>query len=94
VRPDSVPSGFEFVESENRKNFYGAFCDRRQARDLEDMRGLVGELRNEPTKLSARGHAALATLASPPQIDVGRLSDIGFCRWIPQQYVCRATSRS
>src|ERR1700722_8445802 len=45
------------------------FGDRRQARDLEDMRGLVGDLRNEPTKLRARGRAALATLASLPQVD-------------------------
>jgi aspartate carbamoyltransferase regulatory subunit len=28
VRPDSVPSGFKVVESENGKNFYCAFCDR------------------------------------------------------------------
>src|SRR5450755_1812569 len=55
------------------------FGDRRQARDLEDMRGLVGELRNQPTRLRARGRAALATLASLPQVDVGRLSAIGFC---------------
>ena len=30
------------------------FGDRRQARDLEDMRGLVGGLRNDPAKLRAR----------------------------------------
>jgi len=28
VRPDSVPSGFKAVESENSKNFCCAFCDR------------------------------------------------------------------
>ena len=55
------------------------FGDRRQARDLEDMRGLVGGLRNEPTKLRARGRAALATLASMLQVDAGRLGAIGFC---------------
>jgi dienelactone hydrolase len=55
------------------------FGDRRQARDLEDMRGLVGDLRNEPTKLRARGRAALTTLASLPQVDAGRLCAIGFC---------------
>jgi dienelactone hydrolase len=55
------------------------FGDRRQARDPEDMRGLVGDLRNEPTKLRARGRAALATLASLPQVDAGRLCAIGFC---------------
>src|SRR6195256_1212992 len=55
------------------------FGDRRQARDLEDMRGLVGDLRNEPTKLRARGRAALAALASLPQVDAERLCAIGFC---------------
>ena len=30
------------------------FGDRRQARDLEDMRGLLGDLRNDPAKLRAR----------------------------------------
>jgi hypothetical protein len=28
VRPDSIPSGFKVVESENGRNFYCAFCDR------------------------------------------------------------------
>jgi dienelactone hydrolase len=55
------------------------FGDRRQARDLEDMRGLVGDLRNDPAKLRARGRAALATLASQPQVDAGKLCAIGFC---------------
>src|SRR6195256_1419044 len=55
------------------------FGERRQARDLEDMRGLVGDLRNEPTRLRARGRAALTTLASLPQVDAGRLCAIGFC---------------
>jgi len=55
------------------------FGDRRQARDLEDMRGLVGDLRNEPTKLRARARAALAALASLPQVDPERLCAIGFC---------------
>ena len=55
------------------------FGNRRQARDLEDMRGLVGDLRNEPAKLRARGRAALAMLASLPQVDAGRLCAIGFC---------------
>ena len=43
------------------------------------MRGLVGDLRNDPTKLRARGRAALATLASQPQVDAGKLCAIGFC---------------
>jgi Dienelactone hydrolase family/Adenylate and Guanylate cyclase catalytic domain len=55
------------------------FGDRRQARDLEDMRGLVGDLRNDPIKLRARGRAALAKLASQPQVDAGKLCAIGFC---------------
>jgi dienelactone hydrolase len=55
------------------------FGERRQARDLEDMRGLVGDLRNEPMKLRARARAALTTLASLPQVDAGRLGAIGFC---------------
>jgi dienelactone hydrolase len=55
------------------------FGDRRQARDLEDMRALVGDLRNEPMRLRARARAALATLASQPQVDAGRLCAIGFC---------------
>lgn len=55
------------------------FGDRRQARDLQEARGLIGELRNEPAKLRARGRAALATLASLPQVDAGRLGAIGFC---------------
>src|ERR1700709_2946149 len=55
------------------------FGDRRQARDLEDMRGLVGDLRNDPTKLRARGRAALATLASQSQVDAAKLCAIGFC---------------
>jgi dienelactone hydrolase len=55
------------------------FGDRRQARDLEDLRALVGDLRNEPLRLRARARAALATLASLPQVDAERLCAIGFC---------------
>jgi dienelactone hydrolase len=55
------------------------FGDRRQARDLEDMRGLVGDLRNDPAKLRARGRAAYAALASQPQVDTGKICAIGFC---------------
>jgi len=55
------------------------FGDRRQARDLEDMRGLVGDLRHEPLRLRARARAALAALASLPEVDTGRLCAIGFC---------------
>ena len=55
------------------------FGDRRQARDLEDMRRLVGDLRNDPTKLRARARAALATLGSLPQVNATRLCAIGFC---------------
>ena len=55
------------------------FGDRRQARDLEDMRGLVADLRNDPAKLRARGRSAYAALASQPQVDAGKLCAIGFC---------------
>jgi dienelactone hydrolase len=55
------------------------FGDRRQARNLEEAAKLVGELRNEPEALRARGRAALATLAALPQVDASRLAAIGFC---------------
>jgi dienelactone hydrolase len=69
------------------------FGDRREARDLEDMLGLVGDLRNEPTKLRARGRAALATLASLPQVDAARLCAIGFCfggsNWLAMAWISK-----
>jgi dienelactone hydrolase len=40
----------------------------------------IGELRNEPEALRARGRAALATLAALPQVDASRLAAIGFAR--------------
>jgi len=55
------------------------FGDRRQAHDLQEASKLVGELRNEPAALRARGRAALTTLAALPQVDAGRLGAIGFC---------------
>jgi dienelactone hydrolase len=55
------------------------FGDRRQARNLEEAGKLIGELRNEPEMLRARGRAALATLAALPQVDAGRIAAIGFC---------------
>ena len=55
------------------------FGDRRQASDLKEARALIAELRDEPARLRARGRAALATLASLPQVDVQRLGAIGFC---------------
>ena len=55
------------------------FGDRRQARNLEEAVKLIGELRNEPEALRARGRAALATLAALPQVDASRLAAIGFC---------------
>src|SRR5438105_15856923 len=55
------------------------FGDRRQAHDLQEASKLVGELRNEPAALRARGRDALTTLAALPQVDAGRLSAIGFC---------------
>lgn len=55
------------------------FGDRRQARSLQEVTKLVGDLRNEPQTLRARGRAALATLAALPQVDANRLGAIGFC---------------
>src|SRR5450759_1649287 len=53
------------------------FGDRRQARSLQEVAKLVGDLRNEPETLRARGRAALATLAGLPQVDANRLGAIG-----------------
>ena len=55
------------------------FGERRQARNLQEVATLVGGLRAEPTRLRARGRAALETLASLPQVDAQRLVAIGFC---------------
>jgi dienelactone hydrolase len=55
------------------------FGERRQARNLQEVATVVGGLRAEPEKLRARGRAALATLASLPQVDANRLAAIGFC---------------
>jgi dienelactone hydrolase len=55
------------------------FGDRRQARNLQEVATLVGDLRNQPQTLRARGRAALATLAALPQVDATRLAAIGFC---------------
>src|ERR1019366_7375944 len=50
-----------------------------RARMLQEVARLVGDLRNEPETLRARGRAALATLAALPQVDANRLGAIGFC---------------
>ncbi|MES2195687.1 MAG: dienelactone hydrolase family protein [Pseudomonadota bacterium] len=55
------------------------FGDRRQARNLQEVAKWVGDLRNAPETLRARGRAALATLAAMPQVDAGRMAAIGFC---------------
>jgi dienelactone hydrolase len=55
------------------------FGERRQARNLQEVATLVGGLRAEPTRLRARGRAALETLAALPQVDAQRLMAIGFC---------------
>src|SRR5258708_6820918 len=55
------------------------FGDRRQARNLQEVANLVGELRDAPELLRGRGRAALATLAALPQVDSERLAAIGFC---------------
>jgi dienelactone hydrolase len=55
------------------------FGDRRQASNLKEVAQLVGDLRNEPETLRRRGRAALATLATLPQVDANRIAAIGFC---------------
>jgi dienelactone hydrolase len=55
------------------------FGDRRQARNLQEVAKLVGDLRDEPQMLRARGRAALAKLAALPQVDANRIGAIGFC---------------
>ena len=55
------------------------FGDRRQARNLQEVAKLVGDLRDEPQMLRARGRAALAKLAALPQVDASRTGAIGFC---------------
>ena len=55
------------------------FGDRRQARNLQEVAKLVGDLRDEPKMLRARGRAALAKLAALPQVDANRIGAIGFC---------------
>ena len=55
------------------------FGDRRQARNLQEVANLVGDLRDQPQTLRARGRAALAVLAALPQVDVNSMAAIGFC---------------
>jgi len=55
------------------------FGERRQARNLQEVAKLVGELRSEPETLRGRGRAALATLAALPEVDTSRMAAIGFC---------------
>jgi dienelactone hydrolase len=55
------------------------FGDRRQAQTMQEAADLIGDLRNDPGRLRARGHAALATLAEMPRVDANRLAAIGFC---------------
>jgi dienelactone hydrolase len=55
------------------------FGDRRQARNLQEVATLVGDLRSRPDKLRARGRAALTALAGLPEVDTNRLAAIGFC---------------
>jgi dienelactone hydrolase len=55
------------------------FGERRQARNLQEVARLVGDLRNEPQTIRTRGRAALATLTALPQVDANRMAAIGFC---------------
>lgn len=55
------------------------FGGRRQISDIQEMSELLAGLRNDLATLRARGRAALATLASLPQVDATRLAAVGFC---------------
>jgi dienelactone hydrolase len=55
------------------------FGERRQAKDLQEARAWIGELRSEPSKLRQRAGAALGALASLPNVDAARLGAIGVC---------------
>ncbi|SHL72393.1 Dienelactone hydrolase [Bradyrhizobium lablabi] len=55
------------------------YGDRRRARNLQEVATLVGDIRNRPELMRARGRAALAALAGLPQVDATRLAAIGFC---------------
>jgi dienelactone hydrolase len=55
------------------------FGERRQAKDLEEARALIGALRSEPSKLRKRAASALDVLSRLPQVDATRLGAIGFC---------------
>jgi dienelactone hydrolase len=55
------------------------FGERRQAKDLEEARTLIGALRSEPLKVRKRAAAALDVLSRLPQVDAERLGAIGFC---------------
>jgi dienelactone hydrolase len=55
------------------------YGDRRRARNLQEVATLVGDIRNRPELMRARGRAALTTLAALPQVDANRVAAIGFC---------------
>jgi len=55
------------------------FGNRREVSDLREMGRILGDLRNDLPTLRARARAALATLASLPQVDATRIAAVGFC---------------
>ncbi len=55
------------------------YGNRRCATTMDELMALIGELRNNPTKLRGRAGAALDALAAQPQVDAARLGGIGFC---------------
>lgn len=55
------------------------FGGRRQFSDIQEMGKFLADLRNNLPTLRARARAALATLASLPQVDGMRIAAIGFC---------------
>lgn len=63
---------------------YVALCadiygDRKQISTMEEVMAVAGDLRANPQKLRSRARAAVAALASHPQVDSSRLGGIGFC---------------
>jgi dienelactone hydrolase len=55
------------------------YGERKQITKRDEMMTVIGDLRAHPQKLRARARAALAVLASLPNVDAKRLGGIGFC---------------
>ena len=46
---------------------------------LEEALGLLNPLREDPARIRARAHAALAALLAHPEVDPNRIAAIGYC---------------